>query len=53
MSGEATDTCDEVDEARWWPLDQTLPILTYKSERETVEKAISMLRDRGELAPAP
>ncbi|MNX81164.1 putative mutator protein MutT4 [compost metagenome] len=49
VSGEATDTCEEVDEARWWPLEETLPILTYKSERETVEKAIARLRERGEL----
>jgi 8-oxo-dGTP pyrophosphatase MutT (NUDIX family) len=39
----------EVDEARWWPLDEALPLLTYKSERETVEQAIVRLKERGEL----
>ena len=40
----------EVDEARWWFLDEALPALTYRSERETVEQAVEMLRDRGELS---
>lgn len=42
---------NEVDDARWWPMDEALAVLTYKSERETVETALSMLRQRGELSP--
>lgn len=46
--GETSNLSDEVDEARWWPIDEALPALTYRSERETVENALELLRERGE-----
>lgn len=51
VSGETSNDSTEVDEARWWPLDEALKVLTYKSERETVERASAMIRDLG-LFPA-
>lgn len=54
LRGEPEGDHWEVDEARWWDIDEALAVLTYKSERETVESAVAMLRERGELpAPAP
>lgn len=43
----------EVDDARWWPIGEALPVLTYKSERETVEQALDLLRRRGESVDLP
>ncbi|MNX85905.1 hypothetical protein D3C86_1177610 [compost metagenome] len=38
-----------MDEARWWPLDEALKVLTYKSERETVERGAEMIRELGAM----
>ena len=42
-------TCDhdaEVDEARWFPVDQALRVLTFDSERSVMAKALDLLRAR-------
>jgi 8-oxo-dGTP diphosphatase len=49
LEGETSNDSSEVDEARWWPLDEALKVLTYKSERETVEHGAEMLRELGVL----
>lgn len=49
LKGNTDNPSWEVDEARWWFLDKALPVLTYKSEREIVDQAVVMLRERGEL----
>lgn len=49
LEGETSNDSSEVDEARWWPLDEALKVLTYKSERETVEQGAEMLRELGVL----
>ncbi len=53
LQGETSNDSSEVDEARWWPLDEALKVLTYKSERETVERGAEMIRDLGLMPPAP
>lgn len=52
LEGETSNDSWEVDEARWWPLDEALKVLTYKSERETVERGAEMIRELGEMPPA-
>lgn len=39
VSGDTADHDHEVDEARWWLLDEALDRLTYPSERGIMEKA--------------
>ena len=39
-AGDVADHDAEVEEARWMPLDQALHALTYKGEREMVQRAI-------------
>ncbi len=51
LRGETSNDSWEVDEARWWPLDEALKVLTYKSERETVERGAEMIRALGEMPP--
>ena len=41
---------DEVEEVRWFPLDDALRTLTYKNEREMVEKARSLIQAGGQPA---
>ena len=41
---------DEVEEVRWFPLDDALRTLTYKNEREMVEKARSLIQGGGQAA---
>lgn len=45
VSGNPSDHDWEVEEVRWYPIDEALQVMTYKSEREIVEKAASMLRE--------
>lgn len=45
LRGETNNDSWEVDEARWWPLDEALKVLTYKSERETVQQAAEMIKE--------
>lgn len=49
LEGNTDNPSWEVDEARWWFLDEALPVLTYRSEHEIVDQAVEMLRERGEL----
>jgi len=37
---------DEVEEARWLPLEEAPRLLAYKGEREMAERALSMLQDQ-------
>lgn len=53
LKGETSNDSWEVDEARWWPLDEAFKVLTYKSERETVERGAEMIRELGLLPPLP
>jgi ADP-ribose pyrophosphatase YjhB (NUDIX family) len=39
LSGETADHDHEVEEARWWPLDDALTQMTYDSERQMMVKA--------------
>lgn len=43
-SGRTEDHDWEVDEARWFPLDEAIKVLTYQSEREAVAKAKKMIQ---------
>lgn len=51
LRGETSNDSSEVDEARWWPLDEALKVLTYKSERETVERGAEMIAGLGLMPP--
>lgn len=43
----STDNHDhEVDEARWFPIDEAIRNLTYKSEKEIMQKARGMIKER-------
>jgi len=51
IRGDPKDHDWEMDEVRWFPIEEALQRMTYKSEREMVEKARSMIEARkGELA---
>jgi ADP-ribose pyrophosphatase YjhB (NUDIX family) len=39
LSGDTADHDHEVDEARWWPLDEALAQMTYDSERQVMAQA--------------
>ena len=41
---------DEVEEVRWFPLEDALRTLTYKNEREMAEKARSLIQGGGQAA---
>jgi 8-oxo-dGTP diphosphatase len=43
-SGSVEDHDTEVDEARWFPIDKALYMLSYKNEKEIVQKAKNVLR---------
>lgn len=45
LSGNTADHDSEVEEARWFPVDEALQIMTFKSERDIVSKAIEMLKE--------
>ncbi|NOY84837.1 MAG: NUDIX hydrolase [Nitrospirae bacterium] len=50
LSGNVCDHDDEVDEARWVPLEEGLKMLTHNSERSILEKASRFLSARfGEI----
>ena len=44
VSGDTADHDDEVDDARWLPLEAARTQLTYPGEREMIERALSQLR---------
>lgn len=43
LNGSVDDHDDEVDEARWEPIDSAVDLLAFKSEKELVEKAKSLI----------
>ena len=43
-SGDPADHDSEVEVARWMPLDEAVTALSYKGEREMVERALERLR---------
>lgn len=47
VSGTLAEACAEVDEARWVPLDASIATVTYKSDREILEKAKELLTAHG------
>src|SRR5712692_7999829 len=44
LGGDTADHDDEVEEVRWVPLEDALVTLTYKNEREMLEKAMSLIQ---------
>ena len=47
LEGNTAEHDDEVDEARWYPLDDALKTLSFKSEREIMQKAKGMIERIG------
>lgn len=48
LAGDVADHDDEVEEARWVPLQEALRSLSYEGEREMVGRAIVLLEGRDE-----
>ena len=44
VAGDVADHDHEVEEARWMPLAEAAPALTYPGERKMVERALSSVR---------
>ncbi len=47
LGGNTADHDNEVDEARWYPMDDALKTLSFKSEREIMHKAKEMIEKIG------
>lgn len=45
LEGNTDDHDDEVDEARWYPLDEAITALAFKSEREIMQKAKTVIEN--------
>ncbi len=43
VSGAIGNACPEVDEAQWFPMDDAMKKLSYKSDREVLNKAAKLL----------
>ncbi len=50
LGGDTAGHDDEVEEVRWVPLGDALLTLTYKNEREMLEKAMSLIQGGGHRA---
>ncbi len=50
LGGNIADHDDEVEEARWFPLDEAVAALTHKNERDMLEKAIGLIQGGGKSA---
>ena len=50
VGGTTSEHDDEVEEVRWFPLEDALRMLTYKNEREMLEKAMSLIEGGGHRA---
>ena len=50
VGGTTSEHDDEVEEVRWFPLEDALRTLTYKNEREMAEKARSLIQAGGQPA---
>lgn len=46
VSGETSDHDHEVDESRWFPLEQALQLLSFPNERGVLSRAAQILRTR-------
>ncbi len=45
ISGKIEDFGWEVDDARWFPIDEAIKIVKYKTDKEILEKAIKRLKE--------
>jgi 8-oxo-dGTP pyrophosphatase MutT (NUDIX family) len=50
LGGDTAEHDDEVEEVRWFTLDEAVRTLTYKNEREMLEKAVSLIQGGGQTA---
>ena len=50
LGGSTANHDDEVEEVRWFPLEDALRALTHKNEREMLEKAMSLIQGGGHRA---
>ena len=50
LGGDTADHDDEVEEVRWFTLDEAVRTLTYKNEREMLEKAVGLIQGGGQTA---
>ena len=50
LGGDTADHDDEVEEVRWITLDEAVRTLTYKNEREMLEKAVGLIQGGGQTA---
>lgn len=48
LSGDVSDHDDEVNEARWFEIDQAVEILAFKSEKDLVARAKEMIDGSGD-----
>jgi len=46
LSGDVRQHDEEVEETQWYPIEDAIRKLTYPSERETMRKAMILLRER-------
>lgn len=45
VGGDTANHDAEVDEARWFPVEEAIKTLTYKNEREALERAMRLLQE--------
>ena len=50
LGGDPADHDDEVEEVRWFALDDAVRTLTYTNEREMLEKAVGLIQGGGQTA---
>ena len=50
LGGNIADHDEEVEEVRWFPLGEAVKTLTYKNERDILEKAIGLIQGGGKPA---
>ncbi len=50
LGGDTAEHDDEVEEVRWFTLDEAVRTLTYKNEREMLEKAVGLIQGGGQTA---
>jgi len=50
LGGDTAEHDDEVEEVRWFTLDEALRTLTYKNEREMLEKVVGLIQGGGQTA---
>jgi len=50
LGGDTAEHDDEVEEVRWFTLDEAVRTLTYKNEREMLEKVVGLIQGGGQTA---